>query len=118
MLAAAAVLQYLAGMARGWAAPGGQMRFGLAAGFLVFIGVAAAQLAGRSLLEFPPSWAGSLIVLIEASLVRGRWDMVIVVLAGGFLAAPYVFRVLQQAFLVTQGGAALRVDRRLFGVES
>lgn len=81
VLAAAAVLQYLAGMARGWAAPGGQMRFGLASGFLVFIGVAAAQLAGRSLLEFPPSWAGSLILLIEAALTVSLG----LVLAGLFL---------------------------------
>jgi formate hydrogenlyase subunit 3/multisubunit Na+/H+ antiporter MnhD subunit len=70
-------------------------------------------LAGVTLMGLPPS-GGFLAkwLLIEAALVRGRWDMVIVVLAGGLLAATYVFRVLQQAFLATPGGAALRVDRR------
>jgi multisubunit Na+/H+ antiporter MnhB subunit len=81
VLAAAAVLQYLAGMTRGWAAPGKRLRFGLAAGFLVFIGVAAAQLTGRALLQFPPAWAGSLILLIEAALTASLG----LILAGLFL---------------------------------
>ncbi len=81
VLAAAAVLQYLAGMTRGWAAPGKCLRLGLAAGFLVFIGVAAAQLNGRALLQFPPAWAGSLILLIEAALTVSLG----LILAGLFL---------------------------------
>lgn len=70
-------------------------------------------LSGVTLMGLPPS-GGFLAkwLLIEAALVRGRWEMVVVVLAGGLLAATYVFRVLREAFLPPPDGERLRVDRR------
>lgn len=58
-------------------------------------------LAGVTLMGLPPS-AGFLAKwqLIEAALKQGHWWLVLVVLAGGLLAAVYVFRVLRQAFLL------------------
>jgi len=58
-------------------------------------------LAGVTLMGLPPS-AGFLAKwqLIEAALAQGQWLIVAVVLAGGLLAAVYVFRVLRQAFLL------------------
>jgi multicomponent Na+:H+ antiporter subunit D len=65
-------------------------------------------LAGVSLMGLPPS-AGFLAkwLLIEAALARGHWLLVAVVLAGGLLAAVYVFRVLRQAFIETGTPVAL-----------
>ncbi|MDP2170699.1 MAG: proton-conducting transporter membrane subunit [Rhodocyclaceae bacterium] len=73
----------------------------------------AFALAGVTLMGLPPS-GGFLAkwLLIEAALVRGRWDMVVVILAGGLLAAVYVFRVLRQAFLLPPSGERRRVERR------
>ena len=73
----------------------------------------AFALAGVTLMGLPPS-GGFLAkwLLIDAALVRGRWDMVIVILAGGLLAAAYVFRVLRQAFLLPPGGERRRVAHR------
>jgi len=70
-------------------------------------------LAGVTLMGLPPS-GGFLAkwLLIDAALARGRWDMVIVILAGGLLAAAYVFRVLRQAFLLPPSGERRRVERR------
>ena len=70
-------------------------------------------LAGITLMGLPPS-GGFLAkwMLIDAALVRGRWDMVVVILAGGLLAAVYVFRVLRQAFLLPPSGERRRVERR------
>lgn len=58
-------------------------------------------LSGMTLMGLPPS-SGFLAkwLLIEAALDRGYWWLVVVVLAGGLLAAVYVFRVLRQAFLL------------------
>jgi formate hydrogenlyase subunit 3/multisubunit Na+/H+ antiporter MnhD subunit len=60
----------------------------------------AFALAGVTLMGLPPS-AGFLAkwLLIEAALAQGVWIIAVVVLAGGLLAAVYVFRVLRQAFL-------------------
>ena len=68
VLAAAGVLLHLAGLLPAWASPGWVLRLGLAGAFLVFLAVAAALLAKGSLLQFPPAWAGALILLIEAGL--------------------------------------------------
>lgn len=70
-------------------------------------------LAGITLMGLPPS-GGFLAkwLLIDAALVRGRWDMVIVILAGGLLAAAYVFRVLRQAFLLPPSGERRHVEHR------
>jgi len=81
VLAAAVVLLHLAGLQPGWNAPGARLRWGLAAGFLVFLAVAATLLAGGALLQYPPAWAGALILLIEAALAVSLG----LILAGLFL---------------------------------
>jgi len=61
---------------------------------LFAFGVAGASLAG-----LPPS--GGFLAkwyLIQAALAGGQWWWALVALAGGLLAAAYVFRVLAQAF--------------------
>lgn len=57
-------------------------------------------LAGMTLMGLPPS-SGFLAKwqIIEAALAQGYWIIAFVALAGGLLAAVYVFRVLRQAFL-------------------
>ena len=81
VLAAAAVLLHLAGLLPGWSAPGLSLRGGLAAGFLVFLAVAAALLTEGALLQYPPAWAGALILLVEATLAVSLG----LILAGLFL---------------------------------
>ena len=68
----------------------------------------AFALAGITLMGLPPS-AGFLAKwqIIEAALAQGYWPIVVVVLAGGLLAAVYVLRVLRQAFLLTPVNATL-----------
>ncbi|MDP1526305.1 MAG: proton-conducting transporter membrane subunit [Rhodocyclaceae bacterium] len=58
-------------------------------------------LAGMTLMGLPPS-SGFLAKwqIIEAALAQGHWPLAVIVLAGGLLAAVYVFRVLRQAFLL------------------
>lgn len=68
VLAAAAVLLHLARLLPAWLRPGLLLRLGLAGGFLLFLALAAALLTAGGLLEYPPSWAGALILLIEAGL--------------------------------------------------
>lgn len=68
VLAAAAVLLNLARQLPAWASPGALLRWGLAAGFLVFLIVAAALIGEGALLQYPPAGAGGLILAIEASL--------------------------------------------------
>lgn len=65
-------------------------------------------LAGVTLMGLPPS-AGFLAkwLLIDAALARGHWTIAAVALAGGLLAAVYVFRVLRQAFLVAPASGTL-----------
>jgi multicomponent Na+:H+ antiporter subunit D len=57
-------------------------------------------LAGVSLMGLPPS-GGFLAkwLLIDLALAQGQWPLVVVILAGGLLAAIYIFRVLRLAFL-------------------
>lgn len=72
-------------------------------------------MAGVTIAGLPPS-AGFLAkwLLIEAALQRGHWIIAVVVLAGGLLAAVYVFRVLRQAFLrVPMAKAVAPVPRTL-----
>lgn len=65
-------------------------------------------LSGMTLMGLPPS-SGFLAKwqLIEVALDRGYWWLVVVVLAGGLLAAVYVFRVLRQAFLLAPANQAV-----------
>ncbi|KAF0103374.1 MAG: NADH dehydrogenase (quinone) [bacterium] len=63
-------------------------------------------LAGVTLMGLPPS-GGFLAkwLLIEAALAQGQWPWVAVIIAGGLLAAAYVFKVLRQAFLLAPAAA-------------
>ncbi|MGE5088144.1 MAG: MnhB domain-containing protein [Candidatus Levyibacteriota bacterium] len=81
VLAAAAVLLHLVGLLPGWNTPRLRLRFGLAAGFAVFLTVASALLTQGALLKYPPEAAGGLILLIEASLTVSLG----LILAGLFL---------------------------------
>ncbi len=68
VLAAAALLVILAGAPLPEGAGGWPLRAGLTLGLLVFLAVGALVAAtGRHFLEFPPAWAGGLILLIEAA---------------------------------------------------
>lgn len=72
-------------------------------------------LSGMTLMGLPPS-SGFLAKwqIIEAALAQGYWIIAIVALAGGLLAAVYVFRVLRFAFLhAPSGGTAVTVPRSL-----
>lgn len=68
VLAAAAVLLNLAGLLPGGATPQWVLRVGLGFGLLVFLAVAAAVMWQGTLLQYPPAWAGALIMLIETGL--------------------------------------------------
>lgn len=68
VLAGAGVLLHLAGLLPAWATPGQTLRAGLAVGLLVFIAVGAAVMAQGTMLQYPPDWAGVLILAIEANL--------------------------------------------------
>lgn len=81
VLAGAAVLLHLAGLLPAWASPGLLLRLGLAGGLLVFLAVAAALLGQGALLRYPADHAGTLILLIEASLTISLG----LILAGLFL---------------------------------
>lgn len=81
VLAAGAVLLQLAGLLPAWTAPRRLLRLGLVLGFLVFLGVAAVLLGEGAMLLYPPALAGSLILLIEASLTLSLG----LILAGLFL---------------------------------
>lgn len=61
--------------------------------------VTAFALAGVSIMGLPPS--GGFIgkwLLLQSALSQGRWELVLVMIIGGLLAAAYVFRVLGHAF--------------------
>jgi len=75
----------------------------------------ALALAGMTLMGLPPS-AGFLAkwLLLGAAIDAGQWPLVLIILAGGLLAAVYVFRVLRQAFMPAQReGAIVHVSRRM-----
>ena len=85
VLAAAAVLLHLAGLLRGWGFPPLRLRLGLAAGFAVFLTVAAVLAMRGALLEYPPDTAGMLILLIESGLTFSLG----LILAGLFLCLAH-----------------------------
>jgi hypothetical protein len=82
------VLLRMAGTAGGWTLPQPVLRTGLAAGFIVFLGIAAAGLLTGQLLRYPPGLAGALILLIESGLTVSLG----LVLAGLFLWQPHAPR--------------------------
>lgn len=84
VLAAMAVLLYLAGLMPPWNEPGLALRAALAAGFLLFLAVAAALLRHGALLAYPAPLAGALILAIEAGLTLSLGLM----LAGLYLWLP------------------------------
>ncbi|SER02837.1 Formate hydrogenlyase subunit 3/Multisubunit Na+/H+ antiporter, MnhD subunit [Nitrosomonas sp. Nm51] len=61
--------------------------------------VAAFALAGVSIMGLPPSsgFTGKWL-LLETAVTQERWDLALVIIAGGVLAAGYVFKVLGYAF--------------------
>lgn len=81
VLAAAAVLLHLTGLLPSWQVPARKLRWGLTAGFLIFLAVAAGLLSQGALLQYPPAQAGILILLIEAGLTISLG----LILAGLFL---------------------------------
>ena len=81
VLAAAAVLLHLVGLLPGWRRPPLRLRVGMAAGFALFLVVAAGLLTQGALLQYPPAWAGVLILLIESGLTVS----LALILAGLFL---------------------------------
>jgi len=59
-------------------------------------------LAGVSIMGLPPS--GGFVgkwLLLEAAFAQGRWELAVVVLLGGALAAAYVFKVVGHTFTPT-----------------
>lgn len=82
VLAAMTVLLHLTGLLAGWQQPGVRLRWGLAGGFLLFLGIGALLLLVEGeLLRFPPDQAGLLILLIESGLTLSLG----LILAGLFL---------------------------------
>lgn len=81
VLAAAAVLLNLARLLPAWASPGRWLRAGLAGGLLVFLALAVALSGPGALLQYPPPYAGALILLVESVLAVSLG----LILAGLFL---------------------------------
>ncbi len=72
LLAAGGVLLHLAGYASGGLPRGIVLRGLLVIGVAVFLTMGlGTMLAGRPLLDYPPTWAGSLILTIEAAATLG-----------------------------------------------
>lgn len=64
------------------------------------LSVASFAVAGVTLMGLPPSGGFTAKwLLLNAAIESGRWDLVAVILAGGLLAAGYVFRFLNHALL-------------------
>ncbi len=82
LLAAAAVLLQLAGLLPGHAFDGWRVRSGLVLGPLLFLVLAAVWMPAGRMLQFPPSWAGWLILVIECGLTLSLG----LILAGLFLS--------------------------------
>jgi formate hydrogenlyase subunit 3/multisubunit Na+/H+ antiporter MnhD subunit len=69
--------------------------------------VTAFMLGGVSIMGLPPS--GGFVgkwLLLEAAFMQGRWDLAVVILLGGVLAAAYVFKVVGYAFTPTKTAQA------------
>ncbi len=63
------------------------------------LAAAAFALAGMSIMGLPPS--GGFIgkwLMLEVAIKQGRWEIVIVMILGGLLAAAYIFKVLGHTF--------------------
>jgi multicomponent Na+:H+ antiporter subunit D len=76
----------------------------------------AVALASVSLMGLPPS--GAFVakwMLLEAALETGHVWLAVVILAGGLLAAGYLFRILGQAFTPSATEATLFVPRSMEG---
>lgn len=74
----------------------------------------ALALAGVALMGLPPS--GTFVakwLLLEAAIDGGRLWLAAVILAGGLLAAVYLFRILGQAFTTSEDDVPLFVPRRM-----
>lgn len=84
VLAAAGVLLRLAGFLPAWTRPGAALRMALAAGFALFLAIAALGLTEGALLRYPEPSAGALILAIESGLTFSLG----LILAGLFLAGP------------------------------
>jgi multisubunit Na+/H+ antiporter MnhB subunit len=84
VLAAAAVLLLLAGMARPPATASLWPRLVAVAGFLAFVAAALAGMpGGREFLEYPPGLAGTLIELVETVLTLAIGATLALLVAGG-----------------------------------
>ena len=84
VLTGGAVLLHLARILPAWATPGALQRWGLVAGFLLFLLVAVLPtlVAEGLMLQYPKAWAGALILLIETGLAGSLG----LLLAGLFLS--------------------------------
>jgi multisubunit Na+/H+ antiporter MnhB subunit len=92
LLAAALVLGMFAGQALSEAWSGLPLRLVLVVGFLVFLTTAAVPLAGSGLLlTYPPGWAKTLIMLVEALLTLSIAAILAAAVTGGrpTAALPY-----------------------------
>ena len=81
LLAAALALLHLARLIPAWSSPLPLLRSGLVAGFLVFLAIATTLLTEGALLQYPPAYAGLLILAIESALTIS----LALILAGLFL---------------------------------
>ncbi len=74
----------------------------------------AFALAGVGLMGLPPS--GTFLakwLLLKSALAGGQWGLALIVLAGGLLAAIYVFRVVAKSFVAGEAGPTRRVPWRM-----
>ncbi len=70
------------------------------------ISVFAFTIAGLSLMGLPPSGGFSAkVMLLDGAVKSGHWWIAITILAGGALAAAYVFRVIGRAMAAPDDGA-------------
>ena len=73
------------------------------------LSVASFAVAGVTLMGLPPSGGFTAKwLLLNAALEGGRWDLAAVILAGGLLAAGYVFLFLNHALLSAPAGKPSR----------
>ncbi|MDF2998859.1 MAG: NADH-quinone oxidoreductase subunit [Xanthobacteraceae bacterium] len=73
------------------------------------VSVFAFALAGLSLMGLPPSGGfNAKVMLINASVMLEQWWIAATILAGGILAAGYVFRVVGRAMADAADGVALQ----------
>lgn len=76
--------------------------------------IGALGLAGLTLMGLPPS--GGFVakwLLLQAALEAGQWWWIPVLVGGGFLAAAYVFRILNPAFREPEGETRFDATSRI-----